>query len=115
MTEKHLHTIFSSNLKEYRNARHWSQSTLAKETGVSVNFINDLELGKKWASPVTMIKLANIFNIEVYELLRPPGLFPDNINSIIRKYTDHIHEALEQSRSDFLKSSTADKKPEKTP
>jgi transcriptional regulator with XRE-family HTH domain len=115
MTEEELHAIFCSNLKEYRNARHWSQSALAKETGVSINFINDLELGKKWASPATMIKIANIFNIEVYELLKPPGLLPDTINSVIKKYTDHVHEALEQARSDFLKNSTADKKSEKTP
>jgi transcriptional regulator with XRE-family HTH domain len=102
MTEQELHVIFSSNIRENRNARHWSQSSLAKKTGVSVNFINDLETGKKWASPASMIKLANVFNIEVYELLRPSRLFPDNLDSIIKKYTENIHASLEETRLAFL-------------
>jgi transcriptional regulator with XRE-family HTH domain len=102
MTEKELHGIFSNNLKDLRNRFHWSQVELAKKTGVSVNFINDIEAKKKWASPATMVKIANVFNIQVYELLKPPGLFPDNLTSIIRKYTDDVHKALENTQLAFL-------------
>jgi transcriptional regulator with XRE-family HTH domain len=102
MTEKELREIFSKNIKEFRSNLHWSQVALAQKAGVSVNFINDIELGKKWASPTTMIKFANVFNIQVYELLRPPNLFPDNLNSIIKKYTDDIHTALENTRLSFI-------------
>ena len=104
MTEKELHGIFSNNLKELRDRFHWSQVALAKKTGVSVNFINDIEAKKKWASPATMVKIANVFNVQVYELLKPPGLFPDNLNSIIKKYTDDVHKALENTQQAFLQS-----------
>jgi transcriptional regulator with XRE-family HTH domain len=103
MTEQELHVIFSSNVREYRNALQLSQSALAKKAGVSINFINDLETGKKWASPASMVKLANVFNIEAYELLRPSGLFPDNLDSIIKKYTENIHASLEETRLAFLR------------
>ena len=102
MTEKELHTIFSQNVKEYRSQHNWSQVALAQKAGVSMNFINDIESGKKWASPATMVKIANVFNIQVYELLKPPGLFPDNLNSIIKKYTDDVHASLENARHAFL-------------
>jgi transcriptional regulator with XRE-family HTH domain len=102
MTEKELHVIFSNNLKELRGRNSWSQIELAKKTGVSVNFINDIEAKKKWASPATMVKIANVFNVQVYELLKPPGLFPDNLNSIIRKYTDDVHKALDNAQLAFL-------------
>ena len=102
MTEKDLHKIFSANIKKHRNVLHWSQVQLAKETKVSINFINDLESGKKWASIVTMVKLANALKIEPHELLKPPGLFPDSLGSIIKKYTDDIHAALEEARQDFM-------------
>ena len=102
MTEKELHGIFSNNIKELRNRFHWSQVTLAQKTGVSVNFINDIEAKKKWASPATMVKIANVFNVQVYELLRPSGQFPDNLNSIIRKYTDDVHKAIENTQVAFM-------------
>ena len=104
MTEKELHKIFSENLKRYRTGVQWSQVALAKKAGVSINFINDIESGKKWASPATMIKLANCFNIQVYELLKPQGLFPDNLSSILKKYTDSVHAVIDESRTAFLKS-----------
>jgi transcriptional regulator with XRE-family HTH domain len=102
MTEKELRTIFRKNIKEFRTRNNWSQVALAQKAGVSVNFINDIESGKKWASPATMVKIADAFGIYVYELLRPPGLLPDNVNSIIRKYTDNVYEALENIHLAFL-------------
>ena len=110
MTEKELHKIFSTNITRYRNALHWSQVQLAKKTGVSVNFINDLEAGRKWASPASMIKLANIFKIETYELLKPYGSFPDSLGSMLRKYNEDIHVALEQVRQDTLQEAATQKK-----
>jgi transcriptional regulator with XRE-family HTH domain len=102
MTEKELHKIFSGNLRKFRVNADWSQVTLAKKAGVSINFINDMESGKKWASPATMLKIANVFDVHVYELLKPDGLFPDNLGSIIKQYTDNIHTALDDACSAFL-------------
>ena len=102
MTEKELREIFSKNIKEFRTHNNWSQVTLAQKAGVCVNFINDIESEKKWVSPATMVKIADAFSIHVYELLKPPGLLPDNLNSIIRKYTDNVYEALENIRIAFL-------------
>jgi len=108
MTEKELQKVFTSNIREHRNRLNWSQVNLAKKSGVSINFISDIEAGKKWASPVTMIKLANAFGIETYELLKPQGIFPDNFNSIINKYTEIIHNAVDEARLSF-------KRPGETP
>ena len=105
MTKKELHAIFSKNIKKYRHRFNWSQATLAQKTGVSVNFISDMESGKKWASATTMLSIANAFDIQVYELLKPPGPFLDNLNSIIKEYTDSVHAALENTRRIFLQDS----------
>ena len=104
MTEKELRKIFSENIKAHRKACNLSQVQLAKKAEISINFINDLETKKKWASPATMVKLAGVFNIEAYELLKPPDTFPDNLGSIIRKYTDTIQLAVEQARLGFLQA-----------
>jgi transcriptional regulator with XRE-family HTH domain len=97
MTEKELQKIFSDNLKKFRTRLNITQIELAKKAGVSTNFVNDLEAKKKWASPATMVKFANVFGIHVYELLKPPETIPDNMNSIIRNFADDIHAALERA------------------
>ena len=89
-----------------------SQAGLAKKTGVSTNFINDLETGKKWTSLTTLSNLANSLDIEAYELLKPPNLFPDNFGSIVRKITDDIKTAVDQTRLDYMRNEAdAHKKP----
>ena len=107
MTEKDLHKIFSSNIKMYRDRFKWTQLDLAKESGVSMNFISDIESEKKWSSPATMLKLANAFNIEVYELFKLPESFPDNFDSIVKKYTESIHAAVDKVCFGFLKNEEA--------
>ena len=110
MTERELHKIFSANIRRYRKALGLSQVQLAKKTGVSINFVNDLESGKKWASPATMLKLAGVYKIEAYELLKPPGLMPDNVGSILKKYADEVHAAVDGVRHSLLKITEANKK-----
>jgi len=103
MTENELRAIFCKNIKDFRVRNNWSQVALAQKASVSVNFINDIEAGKKWASPATMIKIADALEVYVYELLKPPHLPPDNLNSLMRKYTDNVDAALESIRLAFIK------------
>jgi Predicted transcriptional regulators len=107
MTEKKLHGILSSNIKLYRKKVNMTQTALAQKAGISVNYINDLEAEKKWPSLATLIKLANALGIDVYEFLKPPCIFPDNLGGIVEKYTDNIHAALEQARLEFMQDAAA--------
>jgi len=100
--EKELREIFYKNIKRFRIHNNWSQVILAQKAGISVNFINDIEAGKKWASPTTMIKIADALDVHVYELLKPPNLPPDNLSSLIREYADNVNEALKSVRLEFL-------------
>jgi len=102
MTENELRNIFSTNVRENRNRLGWSQVELSKISGVSINFINNIESGKRWASPVTMLKLANAFEMEAYELYKPPAALPDNFYNIVKKYTDNIHAAVDEAQLAFV-------------
>jgi transcriptional regulator with XRE-family HTH domain len=103
-TEKELHEIFSRNLRRCRNDLDLTQVALAKKAGVSTNFVNDIEAGKKWASVATMIKIANIFDVHVYELLKPTSLLPDNLSGIMKKYTEDVSAALDAINRTFLEN-----------
>lgn len=104
MTERELLQIFSSNIKLYRARFRWSQAELAEKIDISINFLSDIETGKKWASPITMVKFANIFKIKAYELLKPSDVLPENYNSIIEKFAEDVHSAVEHIRTTFIQN-----------
>jgi len=65
---KELRAIFGKNVKLYRNRRNWSQADLAEYANISINFLGDIERGKKWPHPDTLTKLAYALEIKVFEL-----------------------------------------------
>jgi transcriptional regulator with XRE-family HTH domain len=103
MNERELLKTFGANIKHYRSLFKWSQAELAEKVDISINFLSDIETGKKWASPVTMVKFADVFNIEVYELFKPEEILPDKAGSIIQKYTSDVLAAISQIRDTYLK------------
>jgi transcriptional regulator with XRE-family HTH domain len=104
MTERELLRIFSANIRLYRNRFRWSEAELAEKINISINFLSDIETGKKWASPITMVKFANIFNVKAYELLKPLDLLPENYCNIVERFTEDIHSAVDQIRATFIES-----------
>lgn len=97
MNERELLAVVSSNVRRYRLCGRWSQAVLAEKTGISTNFLSDIETGKKWPSILTMIKFAEVFSIEVYELLKPEGLLPDNSSHVISRYTQEVLAVITKS------------------
>jgi len=58
---------------------------LTEQIGTSTNFLADIETGKSWISSSTLIKLANILEIEVYELFKPNKTPKDETKKAIRR------------------------------
>jgi len=96
-TEKDLLGILSSNIRQYRLRNKLSQAALAERANISINFLSDIETGKKWPSPRTLIKFANEFSIDAYELLKPEGVLPDASGQVIAKYTEDVLAVINQS------------------
>ena len=103
MTERELLKILSGNIKLYRSRNNWTQAKLAEKINISINFLSDIETGKKWASPITLVKLSEIFSIDVYELLKPTEILPDNVNTLMEKYTEDIHSAIKGVHNNYVK------------
>ena len=108
MTEKNLRAILSQNIRRFRGYRKLSQADLAEKVNISIPFLSDIENGKKWLSPSTLVKMADALSIEVYELLKPENIIPDNAVNILEKYTADIYktfvDALNNIQHDFIKN-----------
>jgi transcriptional regulator with XRE-family HTH domain len=94
MTEKELRVLLGANLKKYRSIRKFTQADFAEKIDISIPFLSDIENGKKWVSPNTLIKMADILDVEAYELLKPDSIPPDNAVNIIEKYSNDLYRAF---------------------
>jgi len=67
MSGINIRSLFARNLKRLRNIANLSQINLSLEAGLTHNFINDIENGKKWVSPETIGKLSTALKAEPYQ------------------------------------------------
>ena len=97
MTETELKMIVRTNIKRYREYRKWTQSQLAEKLEISINFLSDIENGKKWISPASMVKIASAFNIEPFELFKPADTPAPAVSAIFSRYNIEIIQAVSES------------------
>jgi transcriptional regulator with XRE-family HTH domain len=90
MTEQELCSILGKNIKRFRNLYKMSQESLAEKIDVSTNFLSDIETGKSWLSPKTLVKLAAVLQTRPGDLLQTDDI-PPATDDFVSKCT---HEAL---------------------
>jgi transcriptional regulator with XRE-family HTH domain len=103
MKENELRRILSFNIKYYRGLKGWSQVKLAEKIGISTNFLADVETGKSWVSSLTLVKLANCFEIEVYELFKPEDAPNDETKQAVKSLVKDISVTFEHSLAQISK------------
>ena len=97
ITESEIRGIFSSNLKRYRNYRKFSQAELAEKLDMSIPFLSDVENGKRWISPASMVKFASVLEIEPFELFKPADVPLPSVSALFTKYNDEVVQAVSDS------------------
>jgi transcriptional regulator with XRE-family HTH domain len=97
MTESQLRNIVRANIRRYRDYRKWTQAEFAEKLGISINFLSDIENGKRWISPASMVKFASVLNIEPYELFKPVEALPPDVPLILNKCLDEAVTAVTQT------------------
>ena len=94
MDETELRNLFSVNIKRYRARKGWSQAKLAEKMDISTNYLSDIETGRGWVSPFSLIKLANSLEIDVYELFKPQETASAEVLNIVNKCLDDFSSSL---------------------
>jgi len=57
-------------LREIRNSKNLSQEALSKKAGLDRTYVGKIERGEKSPSLHTIEKLANILDVEIFELFK---------------------------------------------
>ncbi len=63
--------IFRNNLRFYRNEQGLTQEKLSEMTGISTDYLSEIERGKKTPSFKRMELIAKALHLEVYKLFMP--------------------------------------------
>ena len=105
MTEEELKTVFSENIKKYRNGK-FTQESLAERIGVSSQNINDIEGKRRFPRTDTLVKIAEALNIEVYQLFIPQDKTPVKIEETPENEKIRIqikNEIIEEIRNGVIR------------
>ena len=97
---KELRVIFGKNVRHYRNRRNWSQADLAEYAKISINFLGDIERGKKWPHPDTLTKMADALEIKVYELfLEEDTTINPETQTLMKRFVRDVSLSINKSLS----------------
>ena len=114
MKGKEVRAALAGNIKALRSRRNWSQADLAEKSGLSIVYLSDIERGNKWPYLDTLVKLAEAFKIEVYELLMPEKAIPPTEASVLANYNEEVvaifSKSMETAKKQALRSLTTLKK-----
>jgi transcriptional regulator with XRE-family HTH domain len=101
ISEAEVRVILSRNLKRLRSAKNLSQLGLAVRAGLTHNFINDLENGKKWLSPKTLATLTAALDTKPSEFFLPETGLPKQAAIALEKHLDNLTGNVTQFVEDF--------------
>lgn len=76
-----LQEVLAGNMKRARSRLGYSQMRLAELCGLSTSFIGEIELGKKFPSPVSLERLSSALGLKPYQLF-----FDDEQWEVFDKY-----------------------------
>jgi len=92
-----IRATLARNIKAFRGRRNWSQADLAEKSGLSIVFLSDIERGNKWPYLDTLVKLADAFKVQAYELLKPEDTIPLSNADIFSKFAEDAVAVFEKS------------------
>jgi len=100
--EKYVFKLISGNLKRLRSLNNMSQLSLALNTGLSHNFINDIENCKKGVSAKTLAKFSMALNAEPYQFFLPDGIANNEILIYVKDFNDSLQKVVSELTHHYL-------------
>jgi transcriptional regulator with XRE-family HTH domain len=106
ISEAKVRAILGRNLKRLRAKKKLSQLTLGIKAGLTHNFINDIENGKKWLSPKTLAALATVLEAEPQEFFVPETILPGQearaLTGYLDSFTDDVLRLVQDVKDRYL-------------
>jgi len=92
--EIYIRNLLAKNLKMFRSDRRMSQMELASIAGVSTNYINEIENGKKSPSVETIAKLVIALSIEPFRFFTPEIMIRTDKADMLKTELSNLNNAV---------------------
>ena len=102
INEKYIHKLISHNIKRIRSLQNISQLNLASNTGLTHNFINDIENCKKGVSAKTLAKLSVALNVEPHQLFLPENIINNDILLYVNDFNDSLQKVVHELTQQYI-------------
>jgi transcriptional regulator with XRE-family HTH domain len=99
---QYIHKLISYNIKRLRSVQSISQLSLSVKTGLTHNFINDIENCKKGVSANTLAKLSIALNAEPHQFFLPEGSANSEGAIYVRDFNDQLQKAVNELLQPYL-------------
>jgi len=100
--EKYIYQLISSNIKRLRSMQNISQLGLALSSGLTHNFINDIENCKKGISAKTMAKLSTALQVEPYQFFLPENTVNNDAMIYVRDFNDSLQKMVAELTQQYF-------------
>jgi len=105
ITENHVRFLVSKNLKRLRSIQNISQLGLAHSAGLTHNFINDIENGKKGVSAKTLAKLSEALSVEPHQFFLPENMSSNKMQVYVNDFNDSLQKVVKELTEHYLTNS----------
>jgi len=102
INKEYIHKLISSNIKRLRGLQNISQLNLSAKTGLTHNFINDIENCKKGVSTATLAKMSVALNAEPYQFFLPDGSSNSEAMVYVKDISDSVHKVVNELTQQYL-------------
>ena len=100
--ENYVNQLISINVKRLRTLQNISQLNLANATGLTHNFIHDIENCKKGVSAKTLAKLSVALEVEPYQFFLPEGTGNNEAALYVRDFNDSLQKFVNELANQYL-------------
>ncbi len=96
-----LHRLLFRNMKRYRKFLGITQAELAEKAGISVGFVGEVEMGRKFPSPEKLEGIAKALGVRAFRLLMGPedvtdAMGPDAVYETAEKLKARLSNEIDQ-------------------
>jgi transcriptional regulator with XRE-family HTH domain len=105
-----LHEFLLRNMKKYRSVLGLSQAELAERAKISVGYVGEVEMGRKFPSPEKLESIARVLGQRPYRLLMGPNDVTDEMGpDAIYETAERLKKIITEEIDDFVRESDPNK------
>src|SRR5215510_7458576 len=105
MDGKSVKAILGKNVKFLRTNKGFTQSVLAEKANISIIFLSSIERGAKYPKADTLARIAEVLEVEIFELFKGelvPSDSKELITRLSKDITDKLNSALDGIFKQYL-------------